>query len=1307
MELVVASNAQAQCTVVDAAAPYFQDFESTDGNWVAGGTASDWVWGQPTKPTINGAAGGQNCWITGNLSGSAYNAGERSYIVSSCFDFTNLQYPYIEFNVFWETEYKYDGACFQYSLNNGASWVNVGSVSEPPNCLNSNWFNTASVNNLTGLGPNKEGWSGTTKSSSGPCSGGNGSGSWVLASHAMSILAGKPSVKFRFTFGSGTTCNAYDGFAIDNIKITNSPASNANFVTSCLISPMVAFTNTSSLCFGAFSWDFGDPASGIANTATSFNTTHNFSDPGSYTITLTATGGGGPAITVAKQVQVIGVQAAISQPISCSNSNNGAATAMVTADTGVSGITYSWNTSPVQTTSTISGLSPGTYIVTVSASNACAASDTITIMNPLPLTHNVAKTDATCGSANGGVIVNESGGTKPYTYNWSPGVSNGDTAINLQPGLYIVSINDNAGCTDSVHVQIINVGGVSVLISTKTDVNCFGGNTGSATAVASGAGGAFAYQWLPTGGSAATASNLPAGSYKVIVTDGSGCKDSAIVQINQPALSLAATISTTSTTCGLSNGTAKVIATGGVPNYTFQWMPGNYTTDSISNLSAGTYNVTVTDANGCVLTKQAVVIATPFLQIVSITPTHVACYGLQTGSAVAVVSGGTVPFTFTWTNGANSYTGNPLQNIAAGTYQLTVKDYSGCTVLQSVTISQPLQPLQHSVVINNISCTNTIGSANITESGGTPPYVYLWSPSGGTGSSASGLAVGNYVVNISDNNNCTDTVQIQILNTSTVSVSISNIVPVLCSGGRNGAATASAAGVAPFGFVWSPIGGNNATASNLAAGNYTVSVTDNTGCSSMATVQITEPLPISPLIITLPTTCGVSNGTAFASATGGTQPYIYKWFPGNLPGDTVKNLSATTYIVTIVDAKGCTTTGQAIIGPSTSPSANVIAVSTTCNTNNGRASVTVSNGTAPYSYLWMPGNYTTTNITNLSPGIYTVMVTDAKSCKNSISGFVKPSTTPIIRSISPVDALCSGKASGSASAVVTGGVLPYTYNWSNGVQTFTTSSLLNVGAGIYQLTVSDSASCADTKTTTISEPQPMQFAISTTPTSCGLKNALAWANVIGGTAPYTFVWSSGSIGDTATNLGGGGASVDVTDGNGCMQASGLIPIRASLPLQISLGKDTIICPGNKALLYPGDFASYRWQDNSVDSVFIATQTGNYTVSVVDSIGCIAKASIMVEANCRDIIFPDAFTPDSDKRNDEFGPLGTLSAVSDYSISIFNRWGQKVFDSTNPFRKWNGTVNGVSPGSGVYVWIASYSFDHRPKKTVKGTIVLIK
>lgn len=532
--LCSAQGLQAQCAAPISVFPYSAGFEADNGGWISGGTLSDWVWGAPSKPVITAAATGSRCWNVGGLTGSKYNDAEASWLQSPCFDFTGLQYPFISFKIFWEMERRFDGAGFQYSTDLGISWSNVGSVSDPVNCLNENWFNYSPIQYLNTLASVRDGWSGNIQSTAGSCLGGGGSGGWVIASHTMPALAGKPRVIFRFIFGSGTVCNNYDGFAVDDILITEAPPNNASFTYSCVTGTTVDFINTSDLC-PASGWNFGDIASGSNNNSTETNPTHVFSAPGTYTITLTATGPANAPSTTMQTIHILGLSASVISNNNCSGELNGAATVSV-IPAGVGPFSYSWNTSPLQTTPTVTGLPGGVYTVTVNAANSCAATALVTITEPPAMSHLVNIVQPGCSLATGTATIVESGGTGPYTFSWSPTGGTAATASGLAPGNYTVTVTDSKGCVDLANLSIATAVAPGVTIIDKKDVSCPGLRDGMATASATGGNPPYAYTWntLPAQNTP-KAINLGAGSYLVTVTDNNGCATSAPVQVNEPA----------------------------------------------------------------------------------------------------------------------------------------------------------------------------------------------------------------------------------------------------------------------------------------------------------------------------------------------------------------------------------------------------------------------------------------------------------------------------------------------------------------------------------------------------------------------------------------------------------------------------------------------------------------------------------------------------------------------------------------------------------------------------------------------------
>jgi gliding motility-associated-like protein len=450
--------ADAQCV---ATFPYSENFESNNGSWTTGGNASDWSWGTPAKPVIHAAASGAKCWITGGLVTSSYANNENSWLQSPCFNFSTLSNPYIRFKLFWETEKKYDGACFQYSTDGGTNWTTLGSYADFTACPTNNWFNTSGISAL-----GNPGWSGNVQPTA-ACSGGagNGSGNWVLAQHEMAALAGKPNVKFRFAFAAGSVCNNYDGFAVDDIEISEAPAATAVFTYSCTGSNSVNFTPVVAGCNPSYSWDFGDPVSGTANTSTNTSPDHFYSAPGSYTVTMTATLPGFAPVTVTRSVNILQVDVSVTKPILCFGTGNGELTASVTP---AGNYQYNWNTSPVKTSSVIGPLIKGTYTVNVTGANACAAFETVTLTEPAELQLNLKVINAYCGKSNGSAKMNAAGGVTPYSYMWAPGNNYTDSMGDLAPGFYSAHITDANGCKVSLSFNMIDQNNLSVNLGRDT-----------------------------------------------------------------------------------------------------------------------------------------------------------------------------------------------------------------------------------------------------------------------------------------------------------------------------------------------------------------------------------------------------------------------------------------------------------------------------------------------------------------------------------------------------------------------------------------------------------------------------------------------------------------------------------------------------------------------------------------------------------------------------------------------------------------------------------------------------------------------
>lgn len=323
---------------------------------------------------------------------------------------------------------------------------------------------------------------------------------------------------------------------------------------------------------------------------------------------------------------------------------------------------------------TVSPAATTTYTAQATLCNGVVISDNKVITVSTPPTLTVNTTNTACGASTGSASVNVAGGTGPFTYNWVPSGGTGSTASNLNAGTYIVTVNDAIGCTQTDTAIVGSTGGLSASVTSTTHVSCNGGNNGSATITSSGGTPPYAYSWLPSGGSAGTATGLTAGTYTVTVNDAGGCDYTTSITITQPS-AIVAPITWTNITCqGENDGSAFVTPSGGISPYTYTWAPSGGTGDTASNLSALTYTVTVTDGNNCNKTN-SVTIDEP-AAITLVTSKTISCKS-DSNSATVSVTGGTMPYTYAWSPGGE--TGPTTAGISAGTYTVVVTDANDCT----------------------------------------------------------------------------------------------------------------------------------------------------------------------------------------------------------------------------------------------------------------------------------------------------------------------------------------------------------------------------------------------------------------------------------------------------------------------------------------------------------------------------------------------------------------------------------------------------------------------------------------------------
>ncbi|HET6989756.1 MAG TPA: SprB repeat-containing protein, partial [Bacteroidia bacterium] len=444
---------------------------------------------------------------------------------------------------------------------------------------------------------------------------------------------------------------------------------------------------------------------------------------------------------------------------------------------------------------------------------------------------------------------------------------------------------------------------ITLSISSSTNVLCYGGNNGSATATVSGGTGPFTYVWNPGGATTATVTNFIAGSYTCTCTDQSDMSTAtATVTITQPTL-LTATIGSYPSTCGNPNGQAYVNASGGTASYSYLWTPSGSTTPTATGLVAGSYTCTVTDANGCTATATTTVTNQAGPTAIISSQQNATCQGGCNGSAIGTATGGTAPYTFSWSPaGGNAPTANGL---CAGSYTLTVTDANGCVDWTSVSIIQPSVGITFTLTPTPSQCSPCSGSimvSNITN--GTPPYSYNWTITSQTTNNPVNLCPATYTCTITDANGCVG----NNIATVTLNSNFAATVTPVNSGctACTGTATANpTGGTGPYTYLWSPGGGTTQTITGLCAGTYSVLVTDATGCQVTANGVVGINTGFSATTSSTPANCWYNTGTGTVNVTGGVPPYTYLWTPSNQTTSTATNLPPGIYHIIVGDQSGC------------------------------------------------------------------------------------------------------------------------------------------------------------------------------------------------------------------------------------------------------------------------------------------------------------------------------------------------------------------------------------------------------------------
>ncbi len=917
--------------------------------------------------------------------------------------------------------------------------------------------------------------------------------------------------------------------------------------------------------------------------------------------------------------------------------------AFASASGGTPGYSYSWNSTPVQNSSGVTGLPFGTFTVTVTDTNGCIATNTANINQPAALAATTGSIDAYCGVDQGSVWVNPTNGSAPYTFAWDTAaapIGTNDTISGLFPGTYNITVVDGNGCSFNTAVNVVAAPGGTATIPTSTDVSCNGGNDGTATVSVGAAFPGYTYLWDANAGNQTTnpATGLAAGNYSVVVTDTFGCVMNAAITITEPT-PLAVNFAPIDNVCPDScNASIAASSSGGTFPYSFSWNdPSSQITGTATGLCTGTYTVTITDGKGCILID-SVAVTEPPAMILANTFTPANCNQADGAAGASVVANGTAPFAFQWDDGVNilGNTAN-LTNVAAGTYFVTVTDSNGCTVSDTVTVPNLSGPTLAIDSLEHVLCfAGNSGYAEVQITGGTFPYTYAWNTAPvQTTPSATNLIAGSYTVTVTDSVGCVVSTAVTINEPTPLQLTAGGVDPT-CFNYNDGSVGVNAfGGVMPYTYSWNTTPPQNLDSiSGLPSGTYTATVVDSNGCFDTAMVTLINPLLFSVVVTGNNVSCnGACDGNAVTALTNGVGPFTYQWNDPSLQiTDSVFGLCDTTVNVIVTDAMGCIANGSIII---TEPDSLIVVENlhgnVSCNGgNDGFSDVVVTGGTGPYSYTWdLNTVIVSTNqaANNLVAGTYLLTVTDSNGCTDQIT-VVITEPNPLLVTVTPTDADCFGANTGSAYVSIIGGTGPYSVQWNDPAlqQTDTAFSLVANTVPGYSVTVTDSLGCTFTvNNVVINEPTQLTLVASTVSSTCGTNNGSASVVVGGGTPAYTYNWNTIPTQGTATASGivAGNYTVIVTDARGCIDSvaanvtdlgSPVVTIPTSTDVSCNGAND-----GTAQSLVVGGTApySYSWNTgNPGDTLANVTGLGGqvYSITVIDSNGCTASASVTIVEN---------------------------------------------------------------------------------------------
>ncbi|GBL34504.1 serine-rich adhesin for platelets [Filimonas sp.] len=1161
-----------------------------------------------------------------------------------------------------------------------------------------------------------------------------------------------------FPTGTSNTNGVFTGLTANNFTIQATDANGCSITTNINISQPTALlinniNNTAPSCVpgndatitinaGGGTLTYSYSIGGPSQAGNSFSNI----GAGNYTIT----------VTDAHNCTVTSVQAVITPnaPVitsvlttnaSCIPGND--ATLIINATGGTGIYSYAVNSSSYQSSNFFTGLGAGTYTVLVKDGSACTGSSIVTLLTQnSPTVTAVATTLATClPGCDATASITASGiSSSLFTYSLDAISFQTSPIFNLLcTGQYTVTVKDGNGCAASSLFNILTANGPLISNSNITDVLCHGGNNGLISVQTIGGSGSINYTLQPSGiqNTNGTFTSLVSNTYTVTATDINGCTTLSIASVTEPTLLQFSNISASATLCsGMANGTLNALAIGGsgTINYNINPSATFVPPSSFSNLNGNTtYTMTAIDANNCSVTTAVFIPQAVPISILNTASVNISCHGANDGSINISAIGGTGLLTYTLQPGATTNSTGAFSNLSGSVYTVTISDANNCTISTLLAVTDP--PAISLVSMNSIhiSCTNlNDGSIAIVCNGGLGNLTYSLQPGSVTNTTGvfSGLSGNTYTITATDATNCTYSSTTVISNPAPLVFNNISSTNVLCFGDSNGTVNVSAAGgTGLYTYQINPLPSSNTNGLfiTLPAAVYTVTVNDANNCSNTTILSVTQPNAINALLVsTQNVTCYAGlNGACTIIANGGISPYIFTLQPGAVSNNNglFTGLTAGIYSVQVTDSNACST----IVAPIQISQPQQILWNSISHQDilcfgdvNGVIQANASGGVGSFSYvLWPTAGTPTTPGTfiDLPVNTYTVIATDASGC--SISTVVAITQNPDI-TFTRIDfklPTCHGDDDGSLMADAVGGVAPFIFQLNTSLPA-TTAYFTNLKSGLYTLTVTDAVGCKKDTVVFLDQPDVvMAAAIDITPVSCKeVNDGEIKVYGTGGTGALTYylntAWMINKTGEF-TELPQGGYNLTIKDSLGCVFDT-VLTVPLPDPMSLIITKKDLGCTGvgkegwAEANVIGGEPPySFTWSTNppQFTSTIHDLYFGIYFVDVADVNGCSTRDTVYIAPGtcCEQVFIPNAFSPNGDGINDVF-KVTTTAGIDLLQFSVYDRWGNKVWSTTDFRAAWDGTYKKKEENMDTFFYIFWYTcLTDGQKYMRKGDVMIVR